>query len=169
MRRRGAVARWVISAPGGPELAPCSKSLDITFACHGPVRHVVTSTIKYVNASGAAKVMAWGWGNLCQQLAGKSGRCVVLAKDRVAVRACGGSDEHEEAPRRGSASAVRMAPSAAQEGQMRGVYRGEKGDFFRPSGVNCSGLCAAVRGLHILSEGALKKHTLTCDTTCDAQ
>ena len=74
--------------------------------------------------------MVWGWGNLCQQLAGKSGRCVVLAKDRVAVRACGGSDEHEEAPRRGSASAVRMAPSAAQEGQMRGVYRGEKGDFF---------------------------------------
>ena len=27
-------------------------------------------------------------------------------------------------------SAVRMAPSAAQEGQMRGVCRGEKGDFF---------------------------------------
>ena len=67
------------------------------------------------------------------------------------MRACGGSDENEEAPRRGSASAVRMAPSAAQEGQMRGVYRGEKGDFFRPSGVNCSGLCAAVRGTHISS------------------
>ena len=132
MRRRGAVARWVISAPGGPELAPCSKSLDITFACHGPVRQLVTLTIKYVNASGAAEVMVWGWGNLCQQLAGKSGRCVVLAKDRVAVRACGGSDEHGEAPRRGSASAVRMAPSAAQEGQMRGVCRGEKGDFFGP-------------------------------------
>ena len=94
------MARWVISAPGGPELAPCSKSLDITFACHGPVRHVVTLTITYVNASGAAEVMAWGWGNLCQQLAGKSGRCVVLAKDRVAVRACIGSDENEEASRR---------------------------------------------------------------------
>ena len=86
------------------------------------MRHVVTLTIKYVNASGAAEVMAWGWGNLGQQLAGKSGRCVVLAKDRVAVRACGGSDENEEASRRGSASAVRMAPSAAQKGQRGGGH-----------------------------------------------
>ena len=87
-----------------------------------PVRHLLDRIFKYVNASGAAEVMAWGWGNLCQQLAGKSGRCVVLAKDRVAVRACGGSDEHGEAPRRGSASAVRMAPSAAQEAQRRGGH-----------------------------------------------
>ena len=57
VRRRGAVARWVISAPGGPELAPCSKSLDISFACHGPVRHLVDRQFKYVNASGAAEVM----------------------------------------------------------------------------------------------------------------
>ena len=140
MRRRGAVARWVISAPGGPELAPCSKSLDITFACHGPVRQLVTFTITYVNASGAAEVMAWGWGNLSQQLAGKSGRCVVLAKDRVAVRACGGSDENEEASRRGSASAVRMVPSAAQNGQTGGVCRGEKGDFFGPLAATALGL-----------------------------
>ena len=41
---------------------------------------------------------------------------------QVAVRACGGSDENEEASRRGSASAVRMAPSAAQEGQRRGGH-----------------------------------------------
>ena len=140
MRRRGAVARWVISAPGGPELAPCSKSLDISFACHGPVRHLLDRIFKYVNASGAAEVMVWGWGNMCQHLAGKSGRCVVLAKDRVAVRACGGSDENEEASRRGSASAVRMVPSAAQNGQTGGVCRGEKGDFFGPLASTALGL-----------------------------
>ena len=140
MRRRGAVARWVISAPGGPELAPCSKSLSGTFTCHGPVRQLVTFTITYVNASGAAEVMVWGWGNMCQHLAGKSGRCVVLAKDRVAVRACGGSDENEEASRRGSASAVRMVPSAAQNGQTGGVCRGKKGDFFGPLASTALGL-----------------------------
>ena len=140
MRRRGAVARWVISAPGGPELAPCSKSPSQHLTCHGPVRQLVTFTITYVNASGAAEVMVWGWGNLCQQLAGKSGRCVVLAKDRVAVRACGGSDENEEASRRGSASAVRMVPSAAQNGQTGGVCRGEKGDFFGPLASTALGL-----------------------------
>ena len=63
------------------------------------MRHLLDRIFKYVNASGAAEVMEQGWDNLSQQLAGKSGRCVVLAKDRVAVRASGGSDENEEASR----------------------------------------------------------------------
>ena len=67
------------------------------------------------------------------------------------MRACGGSDENEEASRRGSASAVRMVPSAAQKGQMGGVYRGGKGDFFGHLASTALGLCRGKRDSYIVT------------------